>query len=546
MITVLIDWWHDNALVFLAGSLCWSVCGCLLLAFVEAPLPRQRAAELTIVAWAIWLLLALVPGAAAPGIETAPLLHVDADALGVTDLALPGALLSSAVVQPAIDVVAILDWIGLVLAAGMLLASASLFGAWLWLQRSLRGASPAPDAVLELLSRLAPVGRARMRVVVSARTWRPFCCGIVRTFIVLPKVMLDLDSSARDAALRAVLLHELAHIERGDLRGRWLFALAMPLSFWNPLFWRLRQSAHAAAELLADELAASRSKGRAGYARSLIDLAEWLPAAREGRAVALGVFGSQTHFSQRMTMLLRRTSPLALRSPRLHSVIRGTFALALAALASLAWTAPKLLAQDPVKVAAPTAETPAAPLAETAEKTPRELLIYAMDVSYQKVEQIGVLVTKLARRGFAIQGLDIAPEGGDTHSAKIVFRVRGASQVKEVQKLSEPTVTVVSLHQVKVESEPAKKESSDSPRVYFAFDDTDVQNVIDAIAKIAGVNIVIGKDVQGKVTIRLRNVPWQDALEATVRQVGATLREEKLAAGKGSIYFVETKSTEKR
>src|SRR5688572_32039402 len=38
------------------------------------------------------------------------------------------------------------------------------------------------------------------------------------------------------------------------------------------------------------------------------------------------------------------------------------------------------------------------------------------------------------------------------------------------------------------------------PPVYFAFENTDIQKVIDTIAKISGANIVVSPDVQGQIT----------------------------------------------
>ena len=42
------------------------------------------------------------------------------------------------------------------------------------------------------------------------------------------------------------------------------------------------------------------------------------------------------------------------------------------------------------------------------------------------------------------------------------------------------------------------------PRVYFAFENADIQNVIDTIAKISGANIVVAPEVQGTITLRLQ------------------------------------------
>ncbi|MEE9126323.1 MAG: hypothetical protein V3U11_04225 [Planctomycetota bacterium] len=64
------------------------------------------------------------------------------------------------------------------------------------------------------------------------------------------------------------------------------------------------------------------------------------------------------------------------------------------------------------------------------------------------------------------------------------------------------------------------------PRVYFAFENADIQKVIDTIAKISGANIVVAPEVQGNITLRLKNIPWRDALEAAVKTLGFVVVEE--------------------
>ena len=65
------------------------------------------------------------------------------------------------------------------------------------------------------------------------------------------------------------------------------------------------------------------------------------------------------------------------------------------------------------------------------------------------------------------------------------------------------------------------------PRVYFAFEDTDIAKVIDTIAKISGANIVVAPEVKGTISVRLKNIPWRDALDAAVKTLGFVVVEEK-------------------
>lgn len=64
------------------------------------------------------------------------------------------------------------------------------------------------------------------------------------------------------------------------------------------------------------------------------------------------------------------------------------------------------------------------------------------------------------------------------------------------------------------------------PRVTFFFPNTDIQTVIDTIAKISNANIIVAPEVKGTMTLRLRNVPWRDALDAACKTLNFVVVEE--------------------
>jgi type IV pilus assembly protein PilQ len=63
-------------------------------------------------------------------------------------------------------------------------------------------------------------------------------------------------------------------------------------------------------------------------------------------------------------------------------------------------------------------------------------------------------------------------------------------------------------------------------KVSFEFKDIDIHNLLRIIAEVSKRNIVVADDVSGKVTIRLRNVPWDQALDLILRSKG--LGQEEL------------------
>lgn len=58
------------------------------------------------------------------------------------------------------------------------------------------------------------------------------------------------------------------------------------------------------------------------------------------------------------------------------------------------------------------------------------------------------------------------------------------------------------------------------------FQDVEVRSVLQVLADYAGINLVASDTVQGNVTLRLHDVPWDQALELVLRSKGLARREE--------------------
>ncbi len=82
------------------------------------------------------------------------------------------------------------------------------------------------------------------------------------------------------------------------------------------------------------------------------------------------------------------------------------------------------------------------------------------------------------------------------------------------------------------QAQPARQQ----PRlISLDFKDADINNILRILAEFSGLNIVTSDDVKGKVTVKLQNVPWQQALDSVVRaaklgyvQEGNIIRVDKL------------------
>lgn len=66
-------------------------------------------------------------------------------------------------------------------------------------------------------------------------------------------------------------------------------------------------------------------------------------------------------------------------------------------------------------------------------------------------------------------------------------------------------------------------------RVDLDFNGADIQNILRLLAEVGGVNIISGDDVSGTVTVRMMNVPWDQALQIVLEAKGLGMeRHENL------------------
>jgi len=63
-------------------------------------------------------------------------------------------------------------------------------------------------------------------------------------------------------------------------------------------------------------------------------------------------------------------------------------------------------------------------------------------------------------------------------------------------------------------------------KMSFDFVDSDIRNILQLISEVAGINIVWGSDVEGKISMKLDNIPWDQALEMILRPNGLTYQIE--------------------
>jgi beta-lactamase regulating signal transducer with metallopeptidase domain len=97
----------------------------------------------------------------------------------------------------------------------------------------------------------------------------PLTCGVLRPVILLPEAARDWD----DLRLRAVLLHESAHVRRRDCLAKYIAQGSRAFLWWNPLAWMLVARLNHEQELACDDAVLSAGVSPETYATVLLDVA---------------------------------------------------------------------------------------------------------------------------------------------------------------------------------------------------------------------------------------------------------------------------------
>lgn len=118
-----------------------------------------------------------------------------------------------------------------------------------------------------------------------------------------------------------------------------------------------------------------------------------------------------------------------------------------------------------------------------------------------------------------------------THGTKARPRVRMRNQAPVVVGgfgASSTPITQKSIAQLSRQ----KKKVYRGTKIDLDFKDADIHNLLRTLADVGGVNIVIPDEIQARVTVRLRRVPWDQALEVILASKGLWYRRE------GNLYRV--------
>ena len=138
-----------------------------------------------------------------------------------------------------------------------------------------------------------------------------------------------------------------------------------------------------------------------------------------------------------------------------------------------------------------------------------------------------------------VQRIDAKPYGG---GSQVVLNIKGGYEslayqtgneyVVEIAPKSAPAAGVVTSATLASAAKTVDAKKYSGRPVTFNFQDVPVRTVLQLIAEESNLNIVASDTVQGNVTLRLVNVPWDQALDIVLRAKGLDKRRD------GSVVWV--------
>jgi len=184
-----------------------------------------------------------------------------------------------AIIEPVIAGIELepICWQGLVFLgwlAGMLLLLALLIQRIYFVRGLIAQSKPANGRLVDILEQCRKqIGiRQNIELRLTGTTLSPAVCGLFKPIVLMPAALLEKLSREK---VKAVLIHELAHIKRADIWVNLLQTLLQIVYFYNPLVWVANAMVRRVREQAVDEMVLVTLGSEAkSYSNVLIDIAE--------------------------------------------------------------------------------------------------------------------------------------------------------------------------------------------------------------------------------------------------------------------------------
>jgi len=120
-----------------------------------------------------------------------------------------------------------------------------------------------------------------------------------------------------------------------------------------------------------------------------------------------------------------------------------------------------------------------------------------------------------------VQTVEASPSG---NNAKIAIFPTGDYEHLAYQTDQLYTVEIQPLTKAQKEKIERTKQIFTGDRLSLNFQDIEVRSVLQLLADFTGLNMVTSDTVQGRITLRLKNVPWDQALDIILKTKGLSMR----------------------
>jgi beta-lactamase regulating signal transducer with metallopeptidase domain len=179
--------------------------------------------------------------------------------------------------------------------------------------RRVAEAAEAPAQLQELLNSCCRQMRMRQTTTLKLAGFAmsPAACGLLRPVILIPEELVNKLSMP---SLRAVLLHELAHIKRGDVWVNYLQTLLQIVYWYHPLLWLANAQIRRVREQAVDEMVmVEMGEDAETYPVTLLQVAKTCFVRARLRLRLVGIVESGSALAQRLKRLINRPIPTTSR-----------------------------------------------------------------------------------------------------------------------------------------------------------------------------------------------------------------------------------------
>ena len=239
---------------------------------------------------------------------------------------------------------ALLSWLAVIVAMALLLLQRALFVRRLVAQAG-KANRPMTEALGHCCRRMAVKRKVGLKISASATS--PAVCGLFNPVILVPK---NLAPSLSSGELRVVLLHELAHIKRGDLWVNLAQTILQIFYFYNPLLWLANAMIRRAREQAVDEMVlVAMGDNARQYPQTLLSVAK-MAFKRPALSLRLiGVVESKSALTGRIKHILNRPMPKTAKLGIIGLVVVIIAAAILLPMAAFMPGSPELVVRGTVK-----------------------------------------------------------------------------------------------------------------------------------------------------------------------------------------------------